>query len=352
MTFNNPIVGGTTLIRPAIHSPDYVAGSQGWTINKDGTAEFNDVTVRGTLESNNYVAGVSGWKLDQSGTADINSLTARGTLQSSNYVAGSTGWKVDTSGSAEFNNITVRSTGTATPISVGASTSNQVLISTNANVGLIKLPTNRPVESTPARIQAGSLNIGQANEAETLQLFGPTVTGANAQSSIFLNSQNNDGSSSPNLSLNTGSSTVTVDPGLVSLNGNRLQVAPTASASDAMTVRASAGQTGSLLSLKLDGIAKFAVDTSGSVSTVFKASNRITGRATITVTSVNTATSTVITFPTALTGSSFTCLVTANTGFPERIAVGYTALSSSGVTLWATATVAASYVVSYTVEGF
>lgn len=49
MTFSNPIVGGSTLIRPAIHSPDYVAGSTGWSINKDGTAEFNDVTIRGSV---------------------------------------------------------------------------------------------------------------------------------------------------------------------------------------------------------------------------------------------------------------------------------------------------------------
>lgn len=45
----NPIVGGTTLRIPAIQSPDYVAGTSGWTVNIDGTAEFNNVTVRGVL---------------------------------------------------------------------------------------------------------------------------------------------------------------------------------------------------------------------------------------------------------------------------------------------------------------
>lgn len=50
MAFSNPIIGGSsTLIREAIKSPDYVAGVSGWTINKDGTAEFNDVSVRGSL---------------------------------------------------------------------------------------------------------------------------------------------------------------------------------------------------------------------------------------------------------------------------------------------------------------
>ena len=47
MQFNDDVVGGTTLIRPAIQSPDYVAGESGWTINADGTAEFNDITIRG-----------------------------------------------------------------------------------------------------------------------------------------------------------------------------------------------------------------------------------------------------------------------------------------------------------------
>lgn len=47
--FSNPIVGGTVLIRPAIQSPNYAAGSAGWSINQDGSAEFNDVSVRGDV---------------------------------------------------------------------------------------------------------------------------------------------------------------------------------------------------------------------------------------------------------------------------------------------------------------
>lgn len=49
MGFSNSVVGGITLVRPAIRSPNYVAASTGWTINADGTAEFNNVTVRGNL---------------------------------------------------------------------------------------------------------------------------------------------------------------------------------------------------------------------------------------------------------------------------------------------------------------
>jgi hypothetical protein len=45
----NPVVGSTILRRPAIQSPDYVPGTSGWAINADGTAEFNNMTLRGTV---------------------------------------------------------------------------------------------------------------------------------------------------------------------------------------------------------------------------------------------------------------------------------------------------------------
>lgn len=69
MTFSNPIVGGTTLIRPAIHSPDYDPGVSGWTINKDGSAEFNNVVIRGGTV-------VSGIALYYDGTPTAGNLVA------------------------------------------------------------------------------------------------------------------------------------------------------------------------------------------------------------------------------------------------------------------------------------
>jgi hypothetical protein len=48
--FKNSVLGGAeTLIRSAIKSFNYVAGIAGWRIAKDGTAELNDATIRGTL---------------------------------------------------------------------------------------------------------------------------------------------------------------------------------------------------------------------------------------------------------------------------------------------------------------
>lgn len=51
MPFRDPIVAGNTLVRDAIHSQVYVPGSLGWSINRDGTAEFNDVLIRGDLRT-------------------------------------------------------------------------------------------------------------------------------------------------------------------------------------------------------------------------------------------------------------------------------------------------------------
>lgn len=47
--FNNPVVGALNLIRKAIRSPDYQAGVSGWSINQDGSAEFNNAGFRGDV---------------------------------------------------------------------------------------------------------------------------------------------------------------------------------------------------------------------------------------------------------------------------------------------------------------
>lgn len=74
--FEDPILTGDgSLIRNAAKSPNFVAASTGWSINADGTAEFNNVNVRGVLQSPNFVSGVSGWNLDAAGSAQLNGVT-------------------------------------------------------------------------------------------------------------------------------------------------------------------------------------------------------------------------------------------------------------------------------------
>lgn len=47
--FQNDVTAGTVLVRSAIQSQNYVAGASGWSIFQDGSAEFSDVTIRGSL---------------------------------------------------------------------------------------------------------------------------------------------------------------------------------------------------------------------------------------------------------------------------------------------------------------
>lgn len=54
--FANQVIGGLTkLIRDAINSPNFVHNVSGWSINKDGSAEFNDVEARGNITANELV---------------------------------------------------------------------------------------------------------------------------------------------------------------------------------------------------------------------------------------------------------------------------------------------------------
>lgn len=69
MTFRSSILGGINLIRAAIRSPNYVPGSLGWTINQDGSAEFNNIVIRGGTV-------VGGTALYYNGTPALGNLVA------------------------------------------------------------------------------------------------------------------------------------------------------------------------------------------------------------------------------------------------------------------------------------
>jgi hypothetical protein len=86
MSFGNDVVGGITLIRPAIQSANYVPGVSGWTINRDGSAEFATGTFRGpvvvidpltgnVLASIGANGNVSGQNLYATGDVIIGSLS-------------------------------------------------------------------------------------------------------------------------------------------------------------------------------------------------------------------------------------------------------------------------------------
>jgi len=53
MAFRNPAIAGQYLVRPALRSPNYVLGSAGWTVNRDGSAELNSAVIRGSVSIGN-----------------------------------------------------------------------------------------------------------------------------------------------------------------------------------------------------------------------------------------------------------------------------------------------------------
>ncbi len=74
VAFSNPITGGQgALVRPAIKSPNYITGVSGWTIKKDGSAEFNNLTIRGTFFGTQYI-------IDSNGMFFYNGAPANGNL--------------------------------------------------------------------------------------------------------------------------------------------------------------------------------------------------------------------------------------------------------------------------------
>ena len=90
----NPVVGGNVLRRQAIESPNYTPGVSGWVIKQDGSAEFNNLTIRGTFNGTDFVINSAGFFLYSNTPAAgnlVNSVTNfPGTDQFGNhYLTGS-----------------------------------------------------------------------------------------------------------------------------------------------------------------------------------------------------------------------------------------------------------------------
>lgn len=52
--------GQGQLVLPSVKSPNFLTGVSGWTINKDGSAEFNNLTIRGTFQGTNFIMNAQG----------------------------------------------------------------------------------------------------------------------------------------------------------------------------------------------------------------------------------------------------------------------------------------------------
>jgi hypothetical protein len=241
MPFRNSVVGGVTLVRPAIRSPNYDPGLAGWSIDIDGSAEFNDVTVRGTLESSNYVPGVSGWRLDQAG-------------------------------SAEFYDVLVRGAASGDVVVVGPPTLPQVSIGSTPTSGYVRWTTNRPSEGRPSEIVGGVGNSGAANEYSALVMAGPAQTGAaNDHVRLLVRSQPANGSAEAMVQALhfDGVSTLTeyfqLAKSYMYLIGPRLIVQPEPSGNSAVFVSLDGAHTGRAIHVQVGGSTILEVHNDGTV---------------------------------------------------------------------------------------
>jgi hypothetical protein len=176
---NSILAGQGTLIRQMIQSPNYIIGVSGWTINKDGSAEFNNLTIRGTFAGTDFV-------VDSSGIFFYNGTPAAGNLILALTNVG---------GSDSFGNTFIQG------VTVGNDAGVQVLLATLSNTqAAIQFPTNTSIEQTAANITANNNGAG-ALQFLQLAVSGPRLNVAAAMDwmQILFNSANEGNTSSANM---------------------------------------------------------------------------------------------------------------------------------------------------------
>lgn len=160
--FANAILGGaSTLIRKAIRSPNYVTGSAGWSINKDGSAEFNNLTIRGSLYVVTNNQGVFVYAGPPAlGNLIVSIANAAGTdAQGNTYIAG-----------VEAQN------GGIIEVTAADGRFAQLSSSVLGGLGLLLQPPNETGHTWTRGILAGDYDTGTAKPI--LQLHGPFDSGS------------------------------------------------------------------------------------------------------------------------------------------------------------------------------
>ena len=225
-------------IAASLQSDNFSSGSAGWKIERDtGSAEFQDVVVRGTLNGADLIANtVTTAKLEVTA-----SLIAGQTVESTTYTPGSAGWQIDADGSAEFDNVIVRGTIQASSIegnvTLGTSgvfrtaTSGNRIELTAAEDDRINLYTGDSFENNPGKLIGVTTGSGATRTLDT-QIVGPSTTGDIGSTAIILRSESNNDSSTPPgvLFVHTGGSSQTpefrLQNSMIMLNSNGSAAAP------------------------------------------------------------------------------------------------------------------------------
>lgn len=156
MGWGKPAYGGTVLRIPAEQSPNFQTGVSGWKISIDGSAEFNNLTIRGTFLGADFI-------LNSAGAFFYNGTPALGNLIAS--IASVSG--TDQFGNVYLAGIDVYGTdGTFLEMLAGAPAS-------------LFIGSGDTAEDTPARLLTQISGAGPTRKIATT-LRAPRVTGENA----------------------------------------------------------------------------------------------------------------------------------------------------------------------------
>jgi hypothetical protein len=185
----NPVVGGEVLRRAAIQSPNFVTGISGWTINQDGSAEFNNLTIRGVFKGTDF-------EINSSGEFFYSGTPATGNLVASNTTAAGT----DPYGNIYLANISSYGAGFASSLGGGFSTlytgslsvgwTPQATLATGISGGLF-LTAALGITLADAATAGAGLTVTGGLITDTLTVNGSTSTGVPSNNSTSTNGLTN-----------------------------------------------------------------------------------------------------------------------------------------------------------------
>lgn len=183
--FKSDVVAGTILVIPAIQSPNFVNDTSGWQIAQDGSAQFNNLEIRGTFNGTDFIINSSGIFL-------YSDVPAAGNLVGS--------WASQT-GTDQFGN--------AFPagFSSGNVSGAQIQLLPAGGAGgdsaAIQLPSNAGDQAVVPSISGGTLNAGAASQQPYVAIQGPANSNDANQVSFTeqFTAQSDDGTILPGLTL-------------------------------------------------------------------------------------------------------------------------------------------------------
>lgn len=137
MSFQQDDSAGNKIISAALQSPNYAKGSSGWTINRDGSAEFQNVLVRGTITASTIIGStITGGTIT---AGEINSANFSNTTHH--------GWDLNGTNTADSFNTPANTIQVYDNFYVGPQNGNWLQLLYNGSAAALQFHTSNPAET-------------------------------------------------------------------------------------------------------------------------------------------------------------------------------------------------------------